>query len=200
MRKLFLIFVLSAPLCIAACECPPLDPVSKQAAAKYDVVFYGKVDSIIPCGTQGLGTAFFTIKNLYKGVAAQHVSVDYDCTTACMMSFAKNDEWIIYAVFQRFDLLTVGICGHSRKKSSGTSQDFYQLSSHRTFEEENNFLKNAFGIQLYAPKNELNKQQRELKPHNDQPSDIGKLWLLIISLSAMLIVYIVSKKYFKNGK
>jgi hypothetical protein len=200
MKKLILLFFLLAAFFSNACECPPVEPISKKSAEVYDVIFYGKVDSIIPCGTTGIGTAYFTIINLYKGAAEQHVSVDYDCTSACMMSFSKNDEWIVYAIYQRFNLMTVDICSHSRKRITDSSQDFYQIASHRSFEEENNFLKTTLGIQSYSSHNELNNQQKDLKPHNDQPSAIDKLWLLLISCAAMIIIYIVSKKYFKNGK
>jgi hypothetical protein len=164
------------------------------------VIFYGKVDSIIPCHNSGIGTAYFTIINLYKGSAEQKVAVDYDCTSACMMSLSKNDEWIIYSTYQRFDLLTVSICSHSRKKISDGSADFYQVSSGRSFEEENNFLKKTLGVLPFASHNELNDQQKEMQPHNDQPTAINKLWLLIISLAATVIIYFVSKKFFRNGK
>lgn len=200
MKKIISLFFILIAFYANACECPSVEPISKKSAELYDVIFYGKVDSIIPCSTKGIGTAYFTISNLYKGAAEQHVSVDYDCTSACMMSFSKNDEWIIYAIYQRFNLMTVDICSHSRKKISDSSQDFYQVSSHRTFEEENDFLKATLGIQSYSSHNELNNQQKDLKPHNDQPSSIDKLWLLLISCAAMIIIFIVSKKYFKNGK
>jgi hypothetical protein len=117
-----------------------------------------------------------------------------------MMSFAKNDEWIIYAIYQRFDLITVELCSNTRKKISDGTADFYEAASQRTFDEENKFLQQTLGIQSYAAHNELNDQQKELKPHNDQPTDLGKLWLLLISLGVMIIVFIVSKKFFKNGK
>jgi hypothetical protein len=164
------------------------------------VIFYGKVDSIIPCRTEGIGTVYFTIINLYKGSAEQHLSVDYDCTSACLMSFSKNEEWVIYAVFQHFDLVTVDLCSHSRKKITDGTADYYQVASQRTFEQENEFLKATFGTQPYAAHNQLNDKQKEMGPRNEQPSAMGKLWLLVVSLGAMIIVYIVSKKYFKNDK
>jgi|SRR6218665_2269401 len=200
MKKcLFLFFILLSNF-VFSCDCPPLEVITKKGTEKYDVIFYGKVDSIIPCNTQGIGTAYFTIGSLYKGAAEQHVSVDYDCTSACMMSFAKNEEWLIYGIYQRFDLITVELCGHSRKKITDGTTDFYAVAAQRTFDEENKFLQDALGIQPYGKHNDLNDQQKELKPHNDQPSDLGKLWLLLISLAAMGIVYIVSKKFFKNDK
>jgi len=198
-KYLFLFFCFLSNFSFS-CDCPPLEALSKKSMEKYDVIFYGKVDSIIPCSTQGIGTAYFTIRSLYKGACVQHVSVDYDCTTACMMSFAKNDEWLIYGIYQRFDLITVALCGHSRKKISDGTVDFYESASQRTFDDENTYLKTELGIQPFGEHNALNEQQKELKPHNDQPTELGKLWLLLISLGTMAVIYFVFKKFFKNDK
>lgn len=197
--RLILIFFFSY-LFANACECPPVKPISKELSAQYDVIFYGKVDSVMPCNTQGLGTVYFTIISLYKGAAEQHVSVDYDCTSSCMMSFSKNEEWIIYSVYQHFDLITVDLCSHSRKRINDGSMDFYQVASQRSFDEENTFLEKSLGIQPFSAHNDLNDRQKEMQPHNEQPSAIGKLWLLLISLAVMGIIFIVTKKYFKNDK
>ncbi|MBA3706773.1 MAG: hypothetical protein H0W84_13005, partial [Bacteroidetes bacterium] len=143
---------------------------------------------------------YFTINELYKGSVEQHLKVDFDCSTACMMSFSKNDEWLIYAIFQRFDLITVSICEHSRKNFSDSSQDIYQLNSGRTFAQEKQFLNTALNIQPFAKNNELNSQQNELGPHNDQPSATNKLWLLLTSILVMAIVYYLTRYKKQNGK
>ncbi|HEX8516011.1 MAG TPA: hypothetical protein VF868_07410 [Bacteroidia bacterium] len=200
MRKLFLLILFLSPFGIKACECPPLELISKDLCSQYDVIFYGRVDSIIPCNTKGIGTAYFTVINLYKGSAQKQIILDYDCTSSCMMSFAKDEEWIIYSMYQHFDLLTVNLCGHSRKKPAKGSVDFYQAASQRSFEEENEFLKNSMGLQGFASVNKLNEQQKELQPHNVQPSALNKLWLLLASLVVMAGIYLISKKYFRNGK
>jgi hypothetical protein len=200
MRKFLLLIFCFVFSCCKACECPPIDPVSKKNADNYDVIFYGKVDSIVPCGNSGIGTAYFTIINLYKGAAEQKISIDYDCTSACMMSFVKNDEWIIYSMYQKFDLLTVNICSHSRKKIIDSSADFYQVSSGRTFDQENELLKKIYGVRSFSSHNQLNDQQKEFQPHNEQPSAINKLWLLLISLLVMIVIFFISKKFFKNDK
>jgi len=200
MKSLFTFLLVVVSFFAFACECPPIEPASKKICEQYDVIFYGKVDSIIPCGTEGIGTAYFSIISLYKGSAEQHVSVDYDCTSSCMMSFAKGEEWIIYSVYQHFDLLTVSLCSHSRKKITDGSADFYEAASQRTFSAETSFLETTLGIQPYASHNALNDKQKEMQPHNEQPSALNKLWLLLISLAVMAIIFIGSKKYFKNGK
>ncbi|MGQ0829074.1 MAG: hypothetical protein ACT4ON_11855 [Bacteroidota bacterium] len=177
-----------------ACQCPTLFLISKDLCEKYEVIFYGKVDSVSPCGTNGISTAHFTIKELYKGIVEQHVQIDFDCSSSCMMSFSKGDEWIIYSIFQRFDLLTVNICGHSRKFFPGAAQDVYQIASDRSFEQEKQYLTKILGIQSFIKKNELNEQQNDLAHQNKQPSGIHKLLLLLASVLAMGIVYYVTRK------
>ena len=200
--KTYLVFLYLLLIKVAAfpCECKELSPVTKEIAARYDVVFYGKVDSIKPCSKDGIGTVYFTVNKLYKGRAEQHVSVDYDCVSSCMMSFVKGEEWIIYSFYQSFDLLTVNFCSHSRKKIIDGSTDFYLVTSHRSFDEENTFLETIFGTQAFLSHQAINDQQKELQPHNEQPSAWGKLWLLLISLAVMGTIYFITKKYFRNDK
>lgn len=198
MRKLlFLVFVLFAKH-LDACDCPPLTPISKELSAEYDVIFQGKVDSIVPCSTQGIGTAYFTIQQLYKGAAEQHVAVDFDCTSACMMSFQKGEEWLIYGIYLRFDLITVNLCSHSRKKVTDGTIDFYEASAGRTYDAETEFLKTTFGEQPFKKHETINDQQQNMGPVNEKPSGINTILLLIASFAAMGIVYLVSKKCFKN--
>lgn len=198
MRKLLIVcFILFAKL-LCACDCPPLSPITKDLSKEYDVIFFGKVDSILPCSTQGIGTAYFTISCLYKGTAEQHVAVDFDCTSACMMSFMKGEEWLIYGIYLRFDLITVDLCSHSRKRVTDGTIDFYEASAGRTFDAENEFLKTTFGELPFKKHDNINDQQESMGPVNEKPSGINTILLLVASLAAMGIVFFLSKKYFKN--
>jgi hypothetical protein len=200
MKRLIIIFFSILSLTSLACECPPAEPLSKSLADKYDVIFYGRVDSIKSCSADGIGTAYFTIVNLYKGAAEQHVALDYDCTSECLMSFSKDEEWIIYSVYQRFDLLTVSLCSPSRKKVIIGETDHFEAISGKSFDDENNFLKQSFGTHSFSSHNELNDRQKEMQPHNEQPSEPGKLWLLLISVLVLAAIFIVIKKFFRNDK
>ena len=194
MRNFIFFILLFISGSLFACECKTLQPISKELCKNYNVIFYGKVDSIGICRPDGISTAYFTIVELYKGPVANHVKVDFDCTSACLMSFAKGDEWLMYTTFQRFDLITVNICDHSRKLFSEESQDVYQLAAHRTFDEEKLFLKNSFGLQEFVKYNELNAIHEQMGARNEQPSNWNKLWLLLISFSVMGLVYYITRK------
>lgn len=195
---LFVFFLFSKIL--FACECPNLQPISKELCNNYNVIFWGKVDSVASGNKIEMSKAYFTISKLYKGSVLQHIKVNFNGSSACMMGFSKNEEWLMYCTFQRFDELTVNICGHSRKFFNDAAKDFYQVAAQRTFEEEKEFLQTTLAIQPYAQNNELDQQQTDLKPHNDQPSGMNKLLLLLISFIAMLIVYFVTRNKNKNDK
>lgn len=200
MKKNIFFFLLLFSKLSFSCQCPSLVPISKDLCKNYDVIFYGTVDSVSPCPGDGISSAWFKINELYKGAIEQRVKVDFDCASSCLMNFSKGDEWIMYVIYQRFDLMTVNICEHSRKRFNDGTQDVYQLAAGRTFEQEKQLLQNSLGIQPFVKSNELNKKQTELHPHNEQPSAINKLWLLLASLFTMGIVYYVTRNKKKNGK
>ncbi len=152
------------------------------------------------CRVKGNAIAYFTINELYKGTVQQNVEINFDCSSSCMMSFSKDEEWLIYANFQKFDVINVILCGHSRKFFSNTAQDFYQVASQRTFDQEKQFLKTTLGVLHFAQTNEGNNQQTDIILRNEQPSGINKLGLLLISFAVMAIVYFVTRNKNKNGK
>jgi hypothetical protein len=193
-KSITLFFLIVLLKTVNACECPPLQPITEVISKNYNAVFYGKVDSITNSSEKGFNTAHFTITELYKGNVQQHVKINFDNSSSCLMSFSKGEEWLIYAIYKNFDFLTVSICGHSRKFFKEASSDFYQLNSKRTFEEEKNFLKSTFNVQAYAKVNELNQQREQFKPHNIQPEPMSKLLLVLISLLSVLIIFFVTRK------
>lgn len=183
-----------------ACECPTFKPISNEQFKNYDVIFTGKVDSVSACLADGRSRAYFFISELYKGNVTKRLKVDFDCSSACMMSFSKEEEWLMYANYSRFDRLVINLCGHSRKFFSDPSQDYYQMAAERSFEEEKEFLKTTLGIHSFKSKNDLYQPEAELKSRNEQPDGINKLWLLLISGTTMAIVYFVARKKNKNDK
>lgn len=196
MNKSTLIVLLLFSKTLFACECPTLQPISKELSSAYNAIFLGKVDSVSAANAKGICTAYFTINELYKGNIQQHVKVDFDALSECMMSFEVNEQWLMYCTYQMFDVLNVNICSHSRKLFDVTNgeQDFYQLASQRTFEEEKLFLHTTLSIQPFGGKNEMNQQQIDFRPHNDQPSATNKLLLLLSSFAVMLMVYFITRK------
>ena len=199
MNKGIIILLLLFSKAVSACECPTTNPITKETCNHYDVIFSGKVDSVSVCRS-GIAKAYFTVNQLYKGTSQQHVEINFDCSSACLMSFESSQEWLMYTTYKKFDLLVVDLCGHSRKFFSDPSEDIYQLTAQRTFEGEKEFLKTTLGLQPLAQNNELVQQPGSMEPRNEQPSGNGKLILLFISFAVMAIVYFVTRKKNKNGK
>lgn len=187
----FFIFISSISL---ACECIPLSPISKELSNNYDVIFYGRVDSIGACGDKSTAIAYFSITELYKGNVQKQVKINFDCNTECMMSFAADDEWIIYAKYSKFDFLNISICDHNRKKFNAGEEDIYLIDSKRTFEKELEFLKSTLALQETVEPTVVNNTVTEIGRHNEQPSSWGKITLLLISVIAMVVVYFVTRK------
>ncbi len=182
-----------------ACECLPINPISKDLFKNYDAIFSGRVDSVSACSTDGKSKAYFFINELYKGNLKQHLEVVFDCSSACLMSFSKEDEWLMYVTYSRFDVLAVNLCGHSRKFFKDPSQDYYQMAAERGFADEKQFLKSSLGVHSFVQNDEQSQQQNISR--NEQPSGINKLWLLLISCATMAIVYLVTRnKNKKNDK
>jgi hypothetical protein len=200
MKKFLFVIVLFLTSVVMACECPPVSSITLDLAKNYDIIFIGKIDSVSACATNGISIATFTISELYKGNSIKQAMVHFDCVTSCMMSFARNEEWIIYANYQRFDVISVKLCSHSRKYFQPGEQDFYLSAAKRTFDEEKEFLKSGLGVQPFIENESWNKDQQELRPHNDQPSSQRKIMLLLVSFIVMILIYIITrKKRRKNG-
>lgn len=197
LKNIFFFFFLLSKMAFS-CECPPITPISKEECKKYDVIFEGKVDSVSFCNEKGISTAYFFINELYEGNVLPHQKVDFDCSSACMMSFSAGEVWLMYTTYSRFDMLTVNLCGHSRKFFSDASQDHYQIAAERNFGQEKRFLQTILGKHSFAQTNEHSEQDVDLKSRNEQPSSSGKLWLLLISFATMIIVYFVTRKINKK--
>lgn len=178
-----------------ACECNSLSPISKELSKNYDVIFYGIVDSVGACNNDTeRAIAYFTITELYKGNAGNQVKINFDCSSECLMSFAADEEWIIYAKYSKFDFLNVSICDHNRKKFNVGEEDIYLIDSKRTFEKELEFLKTTFAVKETEEPIVVNNTVADVGRHNEQPTSFGKMLLLLISVLAMVVVYFVTRK------
>lgn len=192
--NILILFTLFASSTALACQCASLPPVTKEVCDGYNIIFSGQVDSVSACDDKGLSIVHFTIDEVYKGTVMQNVRVEFDCASSCMMSFAKGDSWLMYTNFEKFDLLTVSLCSHTRKFFVEESQDIYALSAQQTFEEEKQFLGKTLGTQAFK---EI-VQPGDVTGRNEQPSGMNKLLLIAISIAAMAVIYFILKR--KNGK
>jgi hypothetical protein len=194
-KQVLIIFLQFIVLVTFACKCPQIEPITKDFCKNYDVIFYGKVDSIVK-NTTNNGIAYFSITSLYKGKTTQHIQINYDATSSCMMSFSEGDEWLIYAYYEKYNFLRVNICQHSRKHFKNEAEDYYRINAQRSFEEEKLFLQDSLGIQVFIEENNIQqRQQNQISQRNIQPEPTNKLLLLVFSLASMgIIFYLIRKK------
>jgi len=197
LKKIILLFFFLSSFRMLACVCDSQMPISKEQFENYDVIFYGKVDSLFIEST-GTAIVVFSVKELYKGNCEKEIRIIYDNSSSCMMTFELGAEWLIYASYQEFDKLKVHFCSHSRKLFLANEKDIYLSNAGKTFEEEVLFLQTNLGIQKLIVRNDLIKQQSDFKPHNEQPSGSNKIILLVVSLVIMIIVYVITKNRTKK--
>lgn len=199
MKKLLLSFITSLSFISAyACKCAPLQPLTKEQAGSYDVIFWGTVDSVGACEGDK-SAAYFAIEELYKGEASHHrIYVNFDCVTDCRMQFRQGEQWLIYAEYAKYGDLRVNFCGRSRKSATDVNEDYAIATHGLTFKEEMDFIRKNFGV------HELNGPERELVQNEGIPSrelihPDGKQTILLLALSfaGMVLVWLIVKKFWK---
>src|SRR6202012_4784485 len=105
-RSYFIVFAFAiAFLAIAlpskACQCP-LTTLSMEECNKYEIIFKGKILSVVNCDHK-FGEAVFEIEELYKGNTPQTFKVLFECKVECAMAFTPGEEWIIYSRYKQVD-------------------------------------------------------------------------------------------------
>jgi hypothetical protein len=172
----FLIFLCSNVKC---CTCPVIEPLTSKQCNKYDVLFYGRVDSVFNDKKTNKSTVQFSVLELYKGTSESTISLNFDGTGECMMSFDKNEKWIICANYSRYNSLSVSFCSNSRKQLSDTVYDYNAINTQQTFLETLEFLRDSIKIKNTEEKIIDNSN---LLHKNIQPSGNNKMLLLAVSL------------------
>ncbi len=99
-----------------ACSCggnrDPEDACKRSAA-----VFEGKIVKVTRGGANTSLTATFAVTRRWKGTIKARVNVTTESDDArCGLSFAKGEEWMIYA-HSGADGLSAGLCSRSRPKA-----------------------------------------------------------------------------------
>jgi hypothetical protein len=171
-----------------ACKCSDHPALSKEYCALYDVIFDGRVDSVMPC-MDGFSVAYFTVKSIFKGESYGQTEVRFDCSSDCQMSFTKGEEWIIYSQYYKYGKLELNFCSRSRKQITG-SDDYFDALNHMTYAEEAAYLGKNIGTRVLLKKEAPAMAQRTLI----QPTAYWKLWLLLISLVCMYVIFYFVKK------
>ncbi|MDQ3111776.1 MAG: hypothetical protein M3R17_17950 [Bacteroidota bacterium] len=190
MRKIFLFLLLLVSSVAIACKCDT-PPFSADVLKSYELIFTGEVTAISGCDKTANVT--FAVKELYKGKCFANVSVEFDCSSSCQMSFEPGQAWIIFATYKKYGEAEVNLCSHSRRKFVEEKDDFYLQMSGMTFEETQASLKKNLGVQ------ELNVKAPEAEQHHEniRPGGYETLWYLAAGFIALIAFYFLGRKFLK---
>jgi hypothetical protein len=187
---LFLLAVFFSLRAESTCNCT-LIPVSDNAIAPYELIFKGKVLSVSGCDKTANVT--FEIQELYVGKSFATVEIAYDCSSACKMTFAPGETWLVYATYESYGKAKTEYCSHTRMLYPDDENDMNTIGHGMTFDEEIAWLKKKFGVQ------ELNDESMAVDMHHKNiiPKGYTVLWYLGIGLVVVVAAYFVGRRFFR---
>jgi hypothetical protein len=174
-----------------ACQCP-VTSLNEAELARYDIIFKGKVDSLILNGKKSV--AVFTVDELYKGMIAKQFTVLFDDEDVCKLELRPGDEWIIYANYHQIDNAKLDFCSRSRKFIKNIKEDFFAETTGISYDEELKFLQEKLGLHkvLKENPNKAAVENRNILPNTNQLI-IG----FLCSLGGLFLFYWLFNRFFK---
>lgn len=174
-----------------ACQCP-VTSLSEAELAKYDIIFKGRIDSVMHNGKKSV--AVFTIGELYKGMVAKEFTVLFDDEDVCKLELNPGDEWIIYANYHQIDNAKLDFCSRSRKFIKNIKEDFFTETTGVSYDEEFKFLQEKLGLHkvLKENPNKAAVENRNILPNTNQLI-IG----FLCSLGGLFLFYWLFNRFFK---
>lgn len=171
LKKLLFVFLISLSFNVfSECTCGNILPMTFEATAGVDVIFYGQVKEVDnDCEEESSIT--FEIIELYKGNLSRTQEAIYQCGTECGMSFVPGERWIIYSAINNAQFPVLDWCSRSRREFTSGNKDFYEGLLFTTFSEELEFLRTNFEANKNFKKG-LKDRQYQKVPVNYIP------WLL----------------------
>lgn len=186
-------FVIVFFLCLPvskACQCP-LTTLSLEECGKYEIIFKGKIDSVVDCGNK-FGEAYFKVEELYKGNATERFTVLFECYDPCFQQFQPGQEWIIYSRYKQINKAMMDWCSRSRKYFHNDKEDFYAANYGNDYIEEERFLRENLGLHRFILDDKNRSENRNTKPNTTQT-----VVILISSIAGLLLFYFLFNKFFR---
>lgn len=189
-RKIFFLIFGLLFLKTQACQCP-LTQLSLDECAKYEIIFKGKIVSVLDCDLK-FGEALFEIDELYKGNAGKQFKVLFECNVECAQKFTVGDEWIIYSRYKQIDNAKMDWCSRSRKFFKIDKEDFYTYTYGNDYYDEVKFLQDKLGVHRVLAEKKSVGDHRNIKPNGMQ-----MLLVLLSSLAAIILFYYLFNRFFR---
>jgi len=189
LQKAFLPFLFFSGS-LFACQCP-VSILSLKECDKYEVIFKGKVLSVITCDSKP-GEALFEVEELYKGNAEQKFKVLFDCNDDCFYEFRPGEEWIIYSRYKQVNTASMDFCSRSRRFFNQANEDYYTSTNGNDYEDELNFLREKLGLHRL-----VETKQHQDYSRNNLPNSTQFVIILLVSIAGLLGFYFIFNRYLK---
>ena len=172
-----------------ACQCP-LTSLTDIELAKYDIIFRGNIKSLKL--NKDRSEALFTVTELYKGLVSQEFTLLFNNEDACKLELRQGDEWIIYANYYQIDNAKLDFCSRSRKFIKNVKEDFFEVTTGVSYDEEILFLQTKLGLHKPLKENPNKVENRNILPNTNQ-----MILGFVCSLLGMLLFYWLFNRFFK---
>jgi len=173
-----------------ACQCP-VTKLGLEECNKYDIIFKGKIVSVIDCKNKP-GEAVFEIEELYKGTVAKQFKVLFNCNEECAMKFSPGDEWIIYSRYKQVESAMMDWCSRSRKYFKNEKEDFYTVNYGNDYYDEAKFLQEKLGLHRVLAGNITTIDSRNVLPTTNQT-----ILIFLCSVGCIILFYWLFNKFFR---
>jgi len=187
---------------VNACDCGTgLPDWSASEVQEYDIVFVGRVDSIVPYAKYCL--AYFTGISLYNGVCIPYPVVRFDCQTSCSIPFYIGDEWLVYSIMGADGYPEVDYCGRTRP-NPGLGSDDYASYSRIGYDRELQLLRSTFPKREWTDSITMQRVFRGEVATIDgrrellHPTRRQIVLLLLVSATVMAGIWLLMKRLWKD--
>ena len=186
--KSIVFFFLFGYINLNACQCP-LSGLNIAECDKYDIIFKGRVKSVVECDNK-FGEAVFEIDELYKGQAQKIFKVLFECNSTCYQKFNVGDEWIIYSRYKQVNNCKLDWCSRSRKFFKSDKEDFYTLTYGNDYDDELKFLRQKLGLHRFLIEAKIETGNRNTIPNVNQT-----IIILLCSITVIVLFYFIFNKW-----
>lgn len=191
MKKSFIICILFLISKFSfACQCP-VTALNEAETNKYDLIFRGKIVSII-LKEDANSEAIFEVNELYKGNSRKQFKMLFDNADPCRLEMRIGEEWVIYTNYKQIDNAILDFCSRSRKFFRNPKEDFFEAMSGLSYGEEVRYLQAHLGLHKLL-KDDINKVDNR----NKIPTKNEFILIVISSLIGIIIFYWLVKKVLK---
>ncbi len=169
-----------------ACQCP-ITQLNEAETNKYDLIFKGKITQI-----NKSNEAVFLVNELYKGNSFKNFIVVFDLKDECNIAMRVGDEWIIYSNYKQMDRAKLNFCSRSRKFIKNNKEDFFEVTTGISFDDELRYLQTKLGLHKLLKQNPNKVENRNLMPNKTQT-----IVYLLISIIVLVALMLLVKKCLK---